>query len=298
MTLVTVLQTDAAGVVMDFLKDNYCWGPLRWVQTKNHSNLLAAASPLRSSAHFASAIATHRGFHLWKVAAHLRVEFLCRKSLVAHATGPVLTSVPERVLSTDFLVDICNKNVDLYHLVSTAIRDDPRVRRLPAVLPRADPEDLVPMLGMPRGVFQQTWRAEALHSPEVVALLTPACRINPEDEPLLTGVFRQRPGLYKRCHFYIQCLEYVARTVFARNGLLIRGSPFEFNESMAAIAVGQNGLALRWVKARCRNHPTIVEIAVRQNGLALAFASPKLCCEGSIARYAVRQNPAAAAFII
>jgi len=298
MTLVTVLQTDAAGFVMECLKDNHRWDYAhRWCRSKNHSNLLAAASPLRSSAHFASAIASHRGFHIWKVAAHLRTEFLCRKALMAHAIGPKLASIPERILSTDFLVSVCNERPDLCHLVSKDIRRDPRIRQLPSPQDEA-PEALLPMLYMPRGAFQQSWRAEALHSPEVVALLTPVCKIRAEDEALLTRVFRQCPGLYERCDQYVQRLEYVARTVFARDGLMIRGSPWEYNEAMAAIAVGQNGLALRWLKTRCRNNQTLVEHAVRQNGLALAFASPRLCCEGPIARIAVRQNPAAAAFII
>ena len=154
------------------------------------------------------------------------------------------------------------------------------------------------MYGMPCGVFQQSWRTEALHSPEVVALLNYGIQLKPEDEVLLTRVFHQFPGLYARCNPRVQRLDYVARTAFARNGHLIRDSVYVCNDAMAAIAVSQNGLALRWLQARCRNNPVIVELAVSQNGLALAFAPPKLCCEGPIARRAVRQNPAAAAFII
>jgi len=311
MTLVKVLQTDAAVAIMGFLKDAPR-GTWRF-SPKPHSSLLATSSPLRRSERFALAIASHRGFHLFKVDARLRGDDLCRTAILAHPIGPVMASIPDNVLTIDFLASVCAQRPDVYHLIARDIRSDPRFIRAYTgtepttasgesrslldvqVVPQEDLRQT--MYGLPWEAFQSHWRAAVLRDPIVVTMVTGACPINPDDEPLLTRVFRQRPGMYVGCHDHIKRLRYVARTVFARDGLQIRNSPFTGDRDLAMIAVKQNGLALRWLRA-FRGDWVIVEEAVHQNGLALAFASDALSGDGCLARIAVRQNPAAAAFLV
>ena len=86
-------------------------------------------------------------------------------------------------------------------------------------------------------------------------------------------------------------------TVFERDGLQIRDSPFVDIIEFALIAVQQNGLALRWVSERLQSNLGVALWAVRQNGLALAWVRwHRGCKPTAVIEAAIRQNPAAAAF--
>ena len=86
-------------------------------------------------------------------------------------------------------------------------------------------------------------------------------------------------------------------TVFERDGLQIRDSPFVDIIEFVLIALQQNGLALRWVSERLQSNLGVALWAVRQNGLALAWVRwPRGCKPTAVIEAAIRQNPAAAAF--
>jgi hypothetical protein len=151
--------------------------------------------------------------------------------------------------------------------------------------------------GNSRDADPRIWRAAVRREPRAIQLVGSWCQVLPSDQPLLTRVFRENPKWYWRCHQHIQRLEYVAVTVFERDGLQIRDSPFVDIIEFALIAVQQNGLALRWVSERLQSNLGVALWAVRQNGLALAWVrwqrggKPTYVIEA-----AIRQNPAAAAF--
>jgi hypothetical protein len=141
------------------------------------------------------------------------------------------------------------------------------------------------------------WRAAVHREPRVIQLVGSWCEVLPSDQPLLTRVFRENPKWYWRCHQHIQRLEYVAVTVFERDGLQIRDSPFVDIIEFVLIALQQNGLALRWVSERLQSNLGVALWAVRQNGLALAWVRWDRGCKPTyVIEAAIRQNPAAAAF--
>ena len=82
-------------------------------------------------------------------------------------------------------------------------------------------------------------------------------------------------------------------TVFERDGLQIRDSPFVDKIQFVMIALQQNGLALRWVSERLQTNLVVMIRAVAQNGMALAWVR---CADAEVNQAAIRQNPAAAIF--
>ena len=151
--------------------------------------------------------------------------------------------------------------------------------------------------GNSRGADPRIWRAAVRREPRVMQIVANWCEVLPSDQPLLTRAFLQQPMMYTHCQWHIQRLEYVAVTVFERDGLQIRDSPFVDIIEFVLIALQQNGLALRWVSERLQSNLGVALWAVRQNGLALAWVrwdrggKPTYVIEA-----AIRQNPAAVAF--
>ena len=163
----------------------------------------------------------------------------------------------------------------------------------------AVPRDYVyrTFIGNSLGADQRIWRAAVRREPRVIQLVGSHCRVLRSDKPLLTRVFRENPKLYWSCHEHIKSLAYVAVTVFERDGLQIRDSPFVDKIQFVMIALQQNGLALRWVSERLQSNLAAAHWAVRQNGLALAWVRwPRGCKPTAVIEAAIRQNPAAAAF--
>ncbi len=71
-----------------------------------------------------------RGFNLVKFAEHLRGDALCRRTLELlfwseKAFEPLWVSIPEAVLTTDFLAFACLKEEDVYKHVPATMRADP-----------------------------------------------------------------------------------------------------------------------------------------------------------------------------
>jgi hypothetical protein len=144
---------------------------------------------------------------------------------------------------------------------------------------------------------QRIWRAAVRREPRVIQLVGSWCQVLRSDKPLLTRAFRENPKMYWRCHQHIQSLAYVAVTVFSRDGLQIRDSPFVDKIQFVMIALQQNGLALRWVSERLQSNIGAALWAVRQNGLALAWVRWNRGCKPTaVIEAAIRQNSAAAAF--
>jgi hypothetical protein len=163
----------------------------------------------------------------------------------------------------------------------------------------AVPRDYVyrTFIGNSRDADPRIWRAAVRREPRVIQLVGSHCRVLRSDKPLLTRVFRENPKLYWSCHEHIKSLTYVAVTVFERDGLQIRDSPFVDKIHIAMIALQQNGLALRWVSERLQSNLAASLWAVRQNGLALAWVRwHRGCKPTAVIEAAIRQNSAAAAF--
>ena len=152
-----------------------------------------------------------------------------------------------------------------------------------------------------RSVDEAIWRIALCRDPRVIGIIGSWCRVLPSDEHLLTRVFRENPWFYGQAHAHISSIVYVARIVFAHDGRQIKHSRlFQDQREMALLAVGQNGLALKYISERLRCDPDTVMAAVHQNGLALAWvgAPYMLTDHNPVAQAALRQNPAAAAFLL
>lgn len=116
-SLVQVLQTDLAPLVMEYLDE--C-----------HGGLLATCSRLRSSAEFAWAAAQEPGFHLFKVDPALRSDTLCRRAVCAHRHREsfrfLWASVPEHLMTLDLMAYACAMCEDeAYSMIPTSMKDDP-----------------------------------------------------------------------------------------------------------------------------------------------------------------------------
>ena len=133
MSLLRVLQSDLASVLMQYLD-------------ASHSELLEVARPLRNSNTFAWEACTQRGFNLFKVAEHLRGDALCRRTLELmlwskKAFVRLWASIPETVVSTDFLAFACALESDAYDYVPETVRADPAfVRALVGHVRTHDPK--------------------------------------------------------------------------------------------------------------------------------------------------------------
>jgi hypothetical protein len=142
------------------------------------------------------------------------------------------------------------------------------------------------------------WRAALRRDPAVIKLLDAECQVTHLDHFLLTSVFREKPVLYLSCQREIRSLEFVARVVFAKDGLHIRDSPFVNNRKLVMISVGQNGLALKHVDPRFQNDLDVVMTAVQQNGMALKWATRRLQADLNVVMAAVQQNGLALAWVL
>ena len=114
MSLLRVLQSDLASVLMQYLD-------------ASHAQLLEIARPPRSSQTFAMAVTTQHGFNLFKFVEHLRGDVLCRRA-VEHTCGSerhfdrLWASIPENIITTDFLAFACAKHDSAYKYVPLAVR--------------------------------------------------------------------------------------------------------------------------------------------------------------------------------
>lgn len=116
-SLVQVLQTDLAPLVMEYLHE--C-----------HSGLLATCSRLRSSSEFAWAAAQEPGFHLFKVDPALRSDTLCRRAVCARRYKAsfrcVWASVPERLMTLDLMAYACAMcEGEAYSMIPSSVKEDP-----------------------------------------------------------------------------------------------------------------------------------------------------------------------------
>ncbi len=117
MSLLRVLQSDLASVLMQYLD-------------ASHAQLLEIARPPRSSQTFAMAVTTQHGFNLFKFVEHLRGDVLCRRA-VEHMCGSerhfdrLWASIPENIITTDFLAFACAKTDSAYKYVPTTMRVKP-----------------------------------------------------------------------------------------------------------------------------------------------------------------------------
>jgi hypothetical protein len=96
----------------------------------SHAQLLEIARPPRSSQTFAMAVTTQHGFNLFKFVEHLRGDVLCRRA-VEHMCGSerhfdrLWASIPENIITTDFLAFACAKTDSAYKYVPTTMRVKP-----------------------------------------------------------------------------------------------------------------------------------------------------------------------------
>ena len=130
MALVRLFHTDIAAAVMDFLNESFTFIIKERLRGRDrfypraHSSLLETSKALRSCEAFAQAIASHVGFHLWKVAAPLRGEVLCRKAIVARPLPQLVATVPDQMLSIEFLAAACARNPLVCNIISRDILRD------------------------------------------------------------------------------------------------------------------------------------------------------------------------------
>jgi len=176
--------------------------------------------------------------------------------------------------------EVCASSPDA---AQSMIRAEPSLELRTTMLMALPPGELLPMMCVFNtsqyvNIFGDLWRVAARRHPVVVSLIDDLHIhfLRREDEALLTEAFRQFPAMYGHCHGHIKRLRYVARAVFERSGLLIRGSPFNCDLEMALIAVRQNGLALQWLEPPVRRDPTVMIEAVQQTPRASAFVPRRL----------------------
>jgi hypothetical protein len=97
MSLLSVLQSEHAALVLGFLNNEYM-------------ELLEVARPIRNSPAFAWAVSTYTSFTLNKVDVHLRTDALCRRAMVHYMTFKfpykftrVWSGVPNDIFRPDFV---------------------------------------------------------------------------------------------------------------------------------------------------------------------------------------------------
>jgi hypothetical protein len=134
MSLLRALQSDIAPMLMQYLDTS-------------HSQLLEVARPLRNSHTFAWEACVQSGLNLFKFAEHLRGDALCRRTLELmlwskKAFVRLLASIPETIVTTDFLALACALESHAYNYVPTTVRGDPAfIRALVNYIEPFDPKE-------------------------------------------------------------------------------------------------------------------------------------------------------------
>ena len=135
MSLLRVLQSDNASVLMQYIDTS-------------HRQLLAVARPLRRSQTFAWAAAAGQDFNPFKFDRSLRDDIFCRRMLVSMSGiemhyKRLWTSIPENIITTDFLAFACAKHDSwAYKYVPTTMRVEPAfVRALVNYTKTFDPKE-------------------------------------------------------------------------------------------------------------------------------------------------------------
>ena len=128
----------------------------------------------------------------------------------------------------EWTVDMCKRIPDIAGEFVSYARTPEEERAILEAIPDEEVYHALSILNDARSevVMARHWRVCLPRNPNVVRLMGSWCEILPSDEPRLTRVFDEDPKQYSASYDDIQALPYVARTVFSKDGLAIRDSPW------------------------------------------------------------------------